>query len=767
MTEQRAATLALRRTLDRLDEAQRVGGLGSYELDAGHGGWTSSAELDRIFGIDAQFVRDVPGWLSLVHPQEREMMRCYLEQEVIGGGHPFNKEYRVVRHCDGATLWVYGRGQLDYDAEGRLLRMVGTIQDISERRQVAQELAASEARYRTILDNAADAILVLSQQGRYLYANQQSSRLLGYSVEELLQMSVGDITPAEDAQHSLNTFAALKETGKLSTELSLKRKDGQLLPVEINAILLPDGSAYGACRDITERRLNAAELDQYRNYLEQLVDRRTADLQAANSKLSDTQFAMDSVGIGIHWADADSGRFLYVNKTAADMLGYSVEEMLELAVPDIDPKFSSASFQAQMLPFRSRGWAQFESFNRSKDGRIVPVEVTLYFLQQRPGESTRIIAFVTDISRRKEAELALVQAKEQADSANRSKSAFLANMSHEIRTPMGAILGMAHILRRGAVSAAQAEQLDIIEAAGKHLLGILNDILDLSKIDAGKLLLEQKDFVLSELLHSVRSVVGEAARAKGIELHLQHAGMPELLNGDAIRLSQLLVNYVSNAIKFTDHGRVTLQGQLVEEFEQADASTTRKYGGTGLGLAINRRIAHMMGGDVGVESHLGQGSRFWLTVRIRKGLHAAPDVAALAEPAETVLARDYRGQRVLVAEDDEINQALARLLLTDVGLELDIAANGLIALQMVQQNDYALVLMDMQMPEMDGLEATQAIRKLPGRQARVPILALTANAFAEDRERCLNAGMNDFVAKPVDPEALFEMLLKWLKYSHH
>ena len=701
-----------------------------------------------------------------------------------------------MRHCDGATLWVYGRGQLDYDAEGRLLRMVGTIQDISERRQVAQELAASEARYRTILDNAADAILVLSQQGRYLYANQQSSRLLGYSVEELLQMSVGDITPAEDAQHSLNTFAALKETGKLSTELSLKRKDGQLLPVEINAILLPDGSAYGACRDITERRLNAAELDQYRNYLEQLVDRRTADLQAANSKLSDTQFAMDSVGIGIHWADADSGRFLYVNKTAADMLGYSVEEMLELAVPDIDPKFSSASFQAQMLPFRSRGWAQFESFNRSKDGRIVPVEVTLYFLQQRPGESTRIIAFVTDISRRKEAELALVQAKEQADSANRSKSAFLANMSHEIRTPMGAILGMAHILRRGAVSAAQAEQLDIIEAAGKHLLGILNDILDLSKIDAGKLLLEQKDFVLSELLHSVRSVVGEAARAKGIELHLQHAGMPELLNGDAIRLSQLLVNYVSNAIKFTDHGRVTLQGQLVEEgatdyllrfvvsdtgigmsaeqvqrifseFEQADASTTRKYGGTGLGLAINRRIAHMMGGDVGVESHLGQGSRFWLTVRIRKGLHAAPDVAALAEPAETVLARDYRGQRVLVAEDDEINQALARLLLTDVGLELDIAANGLIALQMVQQNDYALVLMDMQMPEMDGLEATQAIRKLPGRQARVPILALTANAFAEDRERCLNAGMNDFVAKPVDPEALFEMLLKWLKYSHH
>jgi CheY-like chemotaxis protein len=203
-------------------------------------------------------------------------------------------------------------------------------------------------------------------------------------------------------------------------------------------------------------------------------------------------------------------------------------------------------------------------------------------------------------------------------------------------------------------------------------------------------------------------------------------------------------------------------GRIFSAFEQADTSTTRKYGGTGLGLAINRRIAQTRGGDVGVESVLGRGSRFWLTVRMAKGNTANPDAAQALEKAETALAREHRGKRVLVADDDEINQALARLLLTDVGLELDVVDNGLATLRMAEKNDYALILMDMQMPEMDGIQATQAIRRLPGRGATVPILALTANAFAEDREKCLAAGMNDFVTKPVEPDTLFQTLLKWL-----
>ena len=793
VTDQRSATAALQRTLASLDEAQHVGGLGSYELDMALGRWTSSSELDRIFGIDADFVHDVAGWLSLIHADDQAMMQDYLQHEVIGAGKAFDKEYRIVRRTDGATRWVYGRGRLDRNADGQIVHLLGTIQDITERRQIAQQLAASDARYRSILDNAADAIFVVNQQGRYLYVNQQASRLLGYTTDELLQMSIADITPAEDAEHSASTFVALKETGTLVSELLLKRCDGSVVPVEINAILLPDGTAYGACRDISERKLTAAELDQHRNYLEQLVDKRTADLQAANLKVYETQFAMDSVGIGIHWVDAVSGRFIYVNKIAADMLGYSTEEMLGLTVPDIDPNVTSASFHQAMATFREQGRTQFESVHRTRSGRTFPVEISLYFLREKENTAAHFITFVTDITKRKDAEIALLQAKELADSANRSKSAFLANMSHEIRTPMNAILGMAHVMRRGQVCADQSQQLDIIEASGKHLLGIINDILDLSKIDAGKFVLEKKDFVFADLLHSVLAVVGDAAQAKSLPLHVHAAGVPQALHGDAIRLSQMLVNYLSNAIKFSEHGSITLETRLLEatdteyllhfsvrdsgigmspeqmarlfsEFEQADVSTTRKYGGTGLGLAINRRIASMMGGDVGVESQLGQGSCFWLTVRIGKGQSVAVAAPQPAERSEAILLREHRGKRVLVVEDDLINQELTRLLLTDVGLELDFADDGLAALQRVQKHDYALILMDMQMPVMDGIDAARAIRQLPGRCAVVPILAMTANAFAEDRERCMAAGMNDFVSKPVEPEVLFDTLLKWLAW---
>ena len=418
-----------------------------------------------------------------------------------------------------------------------------------------------------------------------------------------------------------------------------------------------------------------------------------------------------------------------------------------------------------------------------------------------PGESPVVRIALTDITERKQAEaaqaaadVARAAALAEAERLARLKNEFLANMSHEIRTPLNASVGMAHLMRCSDVTLQQGEYLDKIDAAGWHLLGIINNVLDLAKIEADKVVLEKKDFALAELLQSVTAVIGDSARAKGLSLHIDIAGMPRALNGDATRLRQALMNYLSNAVKFTARGSIQLKGRMIEEtddtcllrfeiidtgigiapahrerlfeaFEQVDTSTTRQYGGTGLGLAITRRIARLLGGEVGVDSTPGQGSKFWLTARLGKTAAVSTETGRRQEHGDRAeLLEDFHGDRILLVEDDPINQEVTMILLRKVGLVPDLAENGRQAVQRVALHDYALILMDVQMPQMDGLQATRAIRAMPGRSA-TPILGTTANAFDEHRRECLAAGMSDFIAKPVAPAVLYSAVLRWLKHA--
>ena len=653
----------------------------------------------------------------------------------------------------------------------------------------AAALQESEAKYRMLAENGSDWIFWLGTDGRYHYVSPACLAVSGHPAEDF----IADAGLMARLIHPLDRPAFERHAADLlhddDTELELRlvHPDGSTRWIVHHCKPVFDDQGTwlgrrGVNIDITARKRAEQQLRQVSQAVEQSPDCIV---------ITDT-----------------SGTIEYVNEAFVEQTGFSRQEVLGSNPRMLQSGRTPREVYDSLWQALTQGQAwKGEFLNRRKDGSEYTEFAIIGPLRDADGQVTHYVAVKEDVTdkQRMGAELdayrhhleelvvertaELQQARAAAEAANQAKTAFLANMSHEIRTPMNAIIGLTHLVRRDATTPTQAERLAKVDAAARHLLGVINDVLDISKIEAGHMSLEAHDFALDAVLDHVAQLIDEPARSKGLQVCVQRDHVPCWLRGDETRLRQALLNYAGNAVKFTARGSITLSshieevrgdqlllrlevrdtgmgiepdalGRLFRSFEQADNSITRRFGGSGLGLVITRRIAQLMGGAAGADSTPGQGSTFWFTAWVNRGTVGSP-AAPPAGMSEAELRHRHRGAKVLLAEDNPINREVAIELLAGAGLQVEVAENGRQAIERVLEGGHALVLMDMQMPEMDGLEATRAIRALPP-ERQLPILGMTANAFDVDRAACLAAGMDDFVSKPVDPPVLFALLNKWL-----
>ena len=735
-----------------------------------------NAKFDEVFGFAPNAADEQPG--RIIFRSDEEYAEVGRQAApVLMAGKPFRSEM-FMRCQDGSDIWVSVNAYLVKPADPAQ-GTVWMLEDRTDIKRADETLQLAYAEQQLILETSPMAVRIMRNSDQLtVFANK------GYA--ELFQVPPDQIvgkTPQRFYQNpaEFDEVSSILATGSniVNRPLDLKRLDGQSLWVlgsYFHIVFENEPAILGWFYDFTELRNTQKEVSDQLALIDALVD------------------AIPNI---IFYKDME-GRFLGCNKAYENAFGVLRDQLKGKTALQLDalPQAMRESYHEEdMWLIRAGGFAQRDQQMILADGKAHDTHYLVRSFDLYDGSRGGLLGVITDITLRKEAERELEKAKNLAEDADRMKGDFLANMSHEIRTPMNAILGMSHLALKTELTPKQSDYLKKIQLSGNHLLEIINEILDFSKINAGKVTVEHVELDLLEVLDNVSNLIGEKVEAKGLVLVFDVAAdVPAALIGDPLKLGQILINYGNNAVKFTAQGRIEIFVQKLEEsdetvmlrfavhdtgiglteeqcsrlfqsFQQADTSTTRQYGGTGLGLAISKQLALLMGGDVGVDSVPGEGSTFWFTARLGKGqgrLAPAGDDASIGVSATLASLASLRGARILLVEDNELNQEVACGLLADAGFVVDIADNGQKAVQKIQEASYDIVLMDMQMPVMDGVTASIEIGKL-GCYGHIPIVAMTANAMQSDRERCFSAGMLDFLTKPINPDQLWQVLQKWIK----
>jgi PAS domain S-box-containing protein len=755
-------------------------------------------------------------WRQRIHPEDRQRVDSNLDCYLGNREGALEIEYRL-RHRDGSWRWILARKQAVWDRDGRPVRLVGSHSDFTVRKQAEEKLRASENRYRELFEqNPLPSWIYRIQDLRILDVNQAAINHYGWTRDEFLGLSVASIRIPEEVDAIEAYLHESAVTNPPKKPWRHRRSHKSTIWVELSG---QEIEAFGCparvimANDVTAHVEAETQIQRENEKMEGLVGQRTAELQKSDAKWRVLVEALPQ----LVWTATPDGLVDYMSSQWADYTGAATTALLGrgwLQTVHADDHLRVGAAIRTALEVGAS--LEFETRIRAQDGRY-----RWFTTRGRPlrategGPIAQWLGTCTDIDDQKRGEerleaavtertVALAEALDRAECAARAKSEFLAVMSHEIRTPMNGVIGIAHLLADTPLTAEQHHFLDMISSSGQALLAIVNDILDFSKIEAGVMKLENVEFDLKTVLEESLELVALTAAAKDLRLSLELVEtVPFNLVGDVGRLRQILLNILSNAVKFTAQGSVSVsvwrepapdkvvmlrfsvrdtgiglspeqQGGLFQAFTQADSSTTRRFGGAGLGLGIAKRLVELMGGTIGVSSQLGTGSTFWFNVCLMPATATPPQFRGGRPPLDENAA--FRGlfanrqNRVLLAEDNITNQQVALGMLTKMGLRADAVADGAEALEALKTIPYNLVLMDVRMPNMDGLEATRRIRSAELHHAngewvplrRLPVIAMTASAMQGDREKCIEAGMDDYIAKPVSPRVLAGVLEKWL-----